>query len=355
MPGKNTTFEPLWVDKENALEILEAKKASGSINDSLAEKIGFLINYGYVVLPAAISTDLADQLMDEINHVADEPEYYIARRSRMAYTYPTRDIYDDPTFRLIDYHVNSKLARQTAFCPAIVEILRCCFEAPVNAFQCLTFNYGSQQAMHQDGAYVVVSKPLQFMASWVALEDVTPGSGELQYFVGSHKLDDFLFGRHSKSWLPEKHGKEIHQQFLKHLEDIANREDMPLEKFLPKKGDALIWASDLVHGGSKLENGLTRRSIVTHYCPLGVKPNFLNFSGYYAERKVNDDCYFSSRHYDLRPGSKQRKVVFPSLQARMQRVAACLRAKRTPDLEQPDELFTRLKPAFMGKNKNKTE
>jgi ectoine hydroxylase-related dioxygenase (phytanoyl-CoA dioxygenase family) len=207
---------------------------------------------------------------------------------------------------MIDYHVNSQLARQAIFTAPVAKLLQICFEEAINAFQCLTFNYGSQQAMHQDGAYVVVSKPLQFMASWIALEDVSPGSGELQYHVGSHKLDDFLFPGNSKSWNPAQHGKEIHQQYIQTLKDLKDRKEMPLATFLPKKGDALIWASDLVHGGSRIQGKRTRRSIVTHYCPLSVKPNFRKFSGHYYEARERDNCYYTSRHYDLKPGVMRR-------------------------------------------------
>jgi ectoine hydroxylase-related dioxygenase (phytanoyl-CoA dioxygenase family) len=306
MPGPNTPFEPLWIDAPDAQQQLAQRRADGTVDDELARRLDHLIEKGYVVIPGAISAELADALVDEINNVAANPEYYIARRARQAYAHPSRDIYDDPTFRLIDYHVNSRLARETIFCEPVREVLRAAFEDAINAFQCLTFNYGSQQAMHQDGAYVVVSKPLQFMASWIALEDVSPGSGELQYHVGSHKLDDFLFPGDSKSWNPARHGKEVHQRFIQVLDDLKGSETMPLETFLPKKGDALIWASDLVHGGSKIEGDRTRRSIVTHYCPLSVKPNFINFSGHYHEAKHADECYYTSRHYDLGGGRWQR-------------------------------------------------
>ena len=77
----------------------------------------------------------------------------------------------------------------------------------------------------------------------VALEDVSPGSGELIYYPGSHKLDDFLFGdEQSKAWIPASHGREIHRGF-----------------------------------GS---------SIVTHYCPVDVAPKFSTFTTYFHMRKV---------------------------------------------------------------------
>ena len=306
MPGAETNFEPLWLDAADAEEQLLKRRQAGEFSEEVADRLETLISNGWVVIPGAISAAQADELAAEIDNVTDHPEHFIARRGRKAYSHPSPDVYSDPTFRLIDYHVNSTAARAVIFAPAIAELLHAAFEADINAFQCLTFHYGSQQAMHQDGAYVVVSKPLQFMASWVALEDVTEGSGELTYYTGSHRLDDFLFPDDSKSWHPGKHGQQIHREFLDSIVARSEAKNLSRETFMAKKGDALIWASDLVHGGAKIKNDHTRRSLVSHYCPSVVTPNFSNFTDFYYAKKVQKGCHISSRHYDLRPGRAQK-------------------------------------------------
>jgi ectoine hydroxylase-related dioxygenase (phytanoyl-CoA dioxygenase family) len=308
MPGKNTLFETLWIDDPHAPSVLARKKEQGQLDDDLAGKLSHLIEFGWVAIPKAINKKLADRIAIQIDDVVSRPEFYIARRARAAYSHPDTGVLKDPSFRLIDFHVNSELARQAIFSSSIVRILAACFDDPINAFQCLTFRYGSQQALHQDGAYVVVSKPLKFLASWIALEDITPGSGELTYYSGSHKLDDFLFPGNSKCWIPKVHGEELHKAFLDSIVQKSIAANLPLDTFLPKKGDALIWASDLVHGGSRITNQKTRRSLVTHYCPKSVNPNFKKFSGHYYLQSVNDNCLFSSRHYDLRIEPEQNKT-----------------------------------------------
>ncbi|GAB3274718.1 phytanoyl-CoA dioxygenase family protein [Parahaliea aestuarii] len=299
MGAKTPEFAPLWTDAENALSILESKLSQATVTGQQAAQLESLIRFGFAIIPQAISTGQADALRQEINSVSSRAEYFLARRARKAYTHPVPDIYDDPTFRLIDFHVNSALAREAIFCEKIVDLLRIVFDDELNAFQCLTFNYGSQQAAHQDTAYVVVSEPLQFLASWIALEDVEPGSGELEYYPGSHKLEHHLFGEASKSWNPEIHGRPAHKAFLDGLISRCEQQGLEATAFLPKKGDALIWASDLVHGGRKMESPRTRYSIVTHYCPSTVYPNFRNFTSYFHLQAVQPHCYISSRHYDL--------------------------------------------------------
>lgn len=316
MPGADTRFNPLWIDRPDAEDILRQRIEAGLVSATLAERLRFLIRNGYVIIPGAIDHELANLLLDEMTAVTRQPDKFIARRNRAAYAHPTEEVASDPSFRIIDFHVNSRHASQAIFSDPLAEVLDAVFTSPANAFQCLTFNHGSQQRMHQDGAYVVVAEPLQFLASWIALEDVTPGSGELMYYPGSHRLDDFLFGdERSKSWTPELHGRDIHAEFLDSIVARSEAAGLVRETFLPRKGDALIWASDLVHGGSKLENDRTRKSIVTHYCPVGVAPKFSTFTNFFHLRKVARRGYISSRHYDLRGGRWFRRN-YPMLKPR---------------------------------------
>jgi len=315
MPGANTPFSPLWIDLPDANTVLQSKVASGEVSRTLGERLAHLIEYGYVTIPGAIDHPLADYLLEEITAVTQQPDKFIARRNRAAYAHPTEEVAKDTSFRIIDFHVNSRQADKAIYCPAITEILDAAFGAPANAFQCLTFNHGSQQRMHQDGAYVVVSEPLQFLASWIALEDVTQGSGELMYYPGSHKLDDFLFGEeHSKAWTPAIHGQDVHSEFLQSIVARSEAAGLSLETFLPRKGDALIWASDLVHGGTTKQNNRSRKSIVTHYCPVEVAPKFSTFTNYYHLRQVAPRGYISSRHYDLRGGKRWFSRTYPLLE-----------------------------------------
>ena len=73
------------------------------------------------------------------------------------------------------------------------QFLKLCFEVPPLLFQSLSFIKGSNQGIHQDTAYVVTDQPMKLIASWIALEDINPGSGELEFYPQSHRYDEFLF------------------------------------------------------------------------------------------------------------------------------------------------------------------
>ena len=60
------------------------------------------------------------------------------------------------------------------------------------AFQTLTMRKGSEEGMHIDTGPLTLTEPLSLAGSWVALEDVQPLSGELQFIPGSHRLPELL-------------------------------------------------------------------------------------------------------------------------------------------------------------------
>ncbi|MFN2624275.1 MAG: phytanoyl-CoA dioxygenase family protein, partial [Chthoniobacterales bacterium] len=90
-------------------------------------------------------------------------------------------------------HWVSDPIRDLIFAPKVLSFLHLIFERRVLASQSLGFWRGSAQEGHQDSAYVNYSLPMQFAASWIALEDVQEGAGELFYHVGSHRMAEHLY------------------------------------------------------------------------------------------------------------------------------------------------------------------
>jgi phytanoyl-CoA hydroxylase len=190
------------------------------------------------------------------------------------------------------------------------------FSGPALAFQSLHFEVGSTQAVHQDTAYVVVDdQPMQMVASWIALEDVQPGSGELVYHAGGHRLPDFPYGGgESKHFNFTRDGNDTHVAHLKYLAAESARLGHEQRSFLPKKGDLLVWHADLPHGGGQITSpGLTRRSLVTHYCPARLSPHYLQFMTQENQRKVatpssNFMCsmYYPTENFGVEQSTKVR-------------------------------------------------
>jgi ectoine hydroxylase-related dioxygenase (phytanoyl-CoA dioxygenase family) len=181
-------------------------------------------------------------------------------------------------FKLLDLYFWSPEVRRAAFAPPLLEFLRLVFAREPLLFQSLSFEIGSGDPVHQDTANVVTESPLEFCAAWIALEDIAPGSGELCYYPGSHRLPEATFGPGVRNWNRRRDGKASRQEVLDGLHTRAAARGLELQRFTPKQGDVLIWSADLAHGGTPITDpALTRRSLVCHYCPLDVRPYYFAY------------------------------------------------------------------------------
>jgi len=191
--------------------------------------------------------------------------------------------------KFLDGYAASEKIRKVIMSRQVVRFLNIIFDRPAMAFQGLYFETGSQQVLHQDSAYVRLNRPMELAASWLAMEDIKPESGELEYYVGSHRIKEYIFQGNSK-WLP--FNSDENPIFHRYVEEECKRSNLKRARFLPKKGDALIWHADLVHGGSKITQSATRRSFVTHWCPSTSEPSYFHYPPHSGKVKVSDTSYY---------------------------------------------------------------
>ncbi len=133
------------------------------------------------------------------------------------------------------------------------------------AFQTLNFHRGSRQGAHSDASHFFTD-PAGFMCGvWIALEDVHADAGPLLYYPGSHRLPTMTpvsMGVTSERPTPEEYLERLRPT----VNQLVEEHGLVQETALIKKGQAFVWASDLLHGGSKVADpSLTRLSQVTHF------------------------------------------------------------------------------------------
>ena len=133
------------------------------------------------------------------------------------------------------------------------------------AFQTLNFPVGTQQEAHTDTVHFS-SLPERFMCGvWLAMEDVLAGAGPLFYWPGSHRwpiLTNALVGRSGFG----KPLSSAQDPFGEGWRALLQQHAIEEQTFLARKGQALIWCANLLHGGSPQHDvTLTRWSQVTHY------------------------------------------------------------------------------------------
>lgn len=155
--------------------------------------------------------------------------------------------------------------RTIAVNSAILKLLSRIYGRRAFPFQTLNFPVGTEQHLHTDAIHFS-SVPERFMCGvWVALEDVTADAGPLSYLPGSHKwpiLSNAMIGRSGS-----RNSTVSAQAPFETVWDalVANADRGP-ETVLLRKGQAVIWAANLLHGGSpQHDQTRTRWSQVTHY------------------------------------------------------------------------------------------
>ncbi len=142
--------------------------------------------------------------------------------------------------------------------------LTSCLEGLVHdePFVCntLSLEFGSQQDYHVDTLYMP-SSPNGMVASWIALEDIVPDSGPLQFYPRSHRIPPYLFSHGKRNAITEEM-----ESFKKYYDEEISERNLEPATFIPNAGDVFIWHEQLYHGGAKILNPQrTRRSLVTHY------------------------------------------------------------------------------------------
>lgn len=148
----------------------------------------------------------------------------------------------------------------------VLELLSALYLRKAIPFQTLNFPVGTEQAAHSDHAHFN-SVPERFMCGvWLAFEDVDETNGPLFYYPGSQKWQSFQNEHLGVGYDQITSGYPAYSRFVELWEGLARQEGLQREIFKAKKGQALIWSSNLLHGGSpQLDKSRTRWSQVTHY------------------------------------------------------------------------------------------
>jgi phytanoyl-CoA hydroxylase len=243
--------------------LYEAREITAGERDDLAH----FIEHGWLVWPAAIEPELIDRFAADIHGHHRHPGKFLTTdhrngRSTRKLSGPTSDRFGN----LFDLYANLESARRVCFHPRIVRFLTLVFDARPIAFQQALFRISNGHRVHQDTSVVTVEDLMLLAATWIALEDVVEGSGELAFYDRSHRLPHYLFKDGSK-WID--FAADDPDLYVTELDAACRRESMSYERFLAKKGDVFFSAADLVLRSHPrtLPDDTSRLSCVTHYHP----------------------------------------------------------------------------------------
>jgi len=183
---------------------------------------------------------------------------------------PTFDKLKNEDKRVQDAWKFNEHVRKVATSQVVMDKLRLLYKREPFPFQTLNFPVGTQQKTHSDMIHFN-SIPARFMCGvWVAFEDITNDNGPLHYYPGSHKLPFYdmidMGVKASDSVEMKKNIMVYAENYEIFIEDMVKAMGLKKAILNIKKGQALIWSANLLHGGEKiLRPGASRHSQVTHY------------------------------------------------------------------------------------------
>jgi ectoine hydroxylase-related dioxygenase (phytanoyl-CoA dioxygenase family) len=233
---------------------------------------------GFLIIDNPCPEDLVDAVVEEFEERFNDdfdpgPEtmrdgvlYAVHRKLRGSYHWQ----------RIQNAWKVSRSARELALAPRVLSVLETLYARRPKPFQTLNFPVGTQQSAHADAMFFA-SEPDGYMCGvWVALEDVDMENGPLVYYPGSHKLpspsnvlvEEFLGETNTPESFPTQAElrSERNRQYAVYCQRLIESHDLRPQHATIKRGQAMIWASNLLHGGAvQKDPARTRRSQVTHY------------------------------------------------------------------------------------------
>ncbi|MEM7223826.1 MAG: phytanoyl-CoA dioxygenase family protein [Pseudomonadota bacterium] len=211
-----------------------------------------------------VTLEIARTLRDDGFAVLDFPEPKLEEMAdRIISSLDSR--YRDPV-RLQDAWRFDRDVRALAINQEIMTLLATLYGRRAIPFQTLNFRRGTQQGFHSDSLHFS-AVPERFMAGvWVALEDMDEDNGPLLYYPGSHRLPIFTNEHLGLTAPPPDKPLARYQAYESLWQELVALHGLKPKTFTAKKGQALIWSANLLHGGAPQKDpSRSRHSQVTHY------------------------------------------------------------------------------------------
>ena len=247
------SFQLPWFETDFAFEILKNKKT----NLIKKKDIIFFIKNGYVVLKNVVSDTIVNCVLSDFKKIVNSDNY---KKNPDYFHY-------NKSPRIVEGWRKSKNIKQLCFNKYVNNFLKKMYNKKPLPISTINFTRGTEQPLHSDYIHFGSLPELYLAGAWFALEDVNLKNGPLVVVPNSHKLNMIDFNdlklNIPKTTSELKRNYTIYEDYLKKL--IKEKKLKP-KKVTLKKGDVIIWAANLLHGGSKINlKNSTRFSQVVHY------------------------------------------------------------------------------------------
>lgn len=227
---------------------------------------------GYCVLNLNLLDEIIEQANNDIDRAVKEKKF---KKNLDAYHYN-----DSP--RIVEAWKFSDAIKQIATNKKLNDILKYCYQSKPIPFSTINFLKGTEQPLHSD-EFHFGSLPHKYLTGvWIALEDIDANAGPLSLAKGSHKLPIFSFEKIGVD-IPksESEFKKLYTLYEEWAKEAIECNSLEIVTPKLKKGDCLIWTSNLLHGSYAIkDHSLSRKSLVVHFhysaCKKIFYPSYSN-------------------------------------------------------------------------------
>lgn len=225
----------------------------------LPEKQRFWREHGYVVLPNLIPTDVLDEyaaVRERLPKERSAPTNYWG-----GWHFPTPFMICPQLLDLATYH-------------SLMHELASLVGEYMGLHLALTGWVSTERAWHQDTYLNPSFLWSHYAAAWIALDDIDGDAGPFELVEGSHLWpalrQDKLFRYLAPDQRASPHWPTFTQgEVARVCAEEMERRGSKISSFVPKRGDVLIWHSNLIHRGSAPKNPeLLRKSLICHYSSI---------------------------------------------------------------------------------------
>lgn len=252
-----------WLDRPDAREAIEARLAAGTITATEAAFARCWARDGFVVVPSFVAERRIDAMWDAYERALAERRVTPDAEPTALDPLPGRSLNPHAAVPEVDAMLRDA---------GLVELVSVLLGAAALPFQTIMGHKSSEQREHSDAIHMT-TYPLGYLAAaWIALEDISPESGPLVYYPGSHRLP-YVFAEDvaisADDFKNEGYGPYV-QRYEPRIAALIAEHGLEARYFAPRKGDVLLWHGNLIHGGSpRARIGTSRRALVCHYFAHG--------------------------------------------------------------------------------------
>ena len=246
-----------WLDQPDAMLDLDTKVIKGEMSVDDADSYRMWIEDGYCIERNLFTEEEIDTAWDA---------YEKAINNGIITLDPAPDGEDDKLpGRKLNPHKQVPEIKALQCHEKILNITDKLLGRKTLPFQTIMGHKGSNQAAHSDAIHMTTYPLGYLIAAWIAMEDIHPDSGPLEFYPGSHRRLPYLLSNEAGIKLLG-FKSNYHKLYEPMIRKQIKEKNLHSKTFVAKKGDVLFWHSNLLHGGKQRSDlSKSRKALVCHY------------------------------------------------------------------------------------------